>query len=232
MVRSFCPELGFLASVFLAVNNCHSLEVNSKVKVKHLSVIKYKYSGQPALSWKASGSNVFLVLAWSCASTGCRAGQAYWSRTVLPGRLHGDVFWSWPGAMRVPAASRPLSPGKLQGDVFSSWPGAVQSGQPTHSWEASGRDIFWSWPDAVRAPAGCGAARTVLGGFRESHFLVLAWCCERAGCGRGVRDAVYRPRYIALLDILSTPRAARDAVYRPRYIAPLKYSSTPRPGDG
>ena len=44
---------------------------------------------------------------------------------------------------------------------------------------------------------------------------------------RGVRDAAYRPRYIALLDISSTPRAARDAVYRPRYIAPLEYSSTP-----
>ena len=43
---------------------------------------------------------------------------------------------------------------------------------------------------------------------------------------RGVRDAVYRPRYIALLDILSTPRTARDVVYRPRYIAPLEYSST------
>ena len=44
---------------------------------------------------------------------------------------------------------------------------------------------------------------------------------------RGVRDAAYRPRYIALLDISSTPRAARDAVYWPRYIAPLEYSSTP-----
>ena len=44
---------------------------------------------------------------------------------------------------------------------------------------------------------------------------------------RGVRDAVYRPRYIALLDISSTPIAARDAVYRPRYIAPLDFSSTP-----
>ena len=38
---------------------------------------------------------------------------------------------------------------------------------------------------------------------------------------------VYRPRYIALLDISSTSRAARDAVYRPRYIEPLEYSSTP-----
>ena len=44
---------------------------------------------------------------------------------------------------------------------------------------------------------------------------------------RGARGAVYRPRYIALLDISSTPIAARDAVYRPRYIAPLEYSSTP-----
>ena len=42
----------------------------------------------------------------------------------------------------------------------------------------------------------------------------------------GVRDAVYRPQYIGLLDILSTPMVARDAIYRPQYIAPLKYSST------
>ena len=40
---------------------------------------------------------------------------------------------------------------------------------------------------------------------------------------RGVRDAVYRPRYIALLDISSTPVAARDAVYRPQYIALAKF---------
>ena len=51
---------------------------------------------------------------------------------------------------------------------------------------------------------------------------------EASGGTRGVRDGVYQPQYIALLDILSTPRAARDAVYRPRYIAPLEYSSTPR----
>ena len=49
-----------------------------------------------------------------------------------------------------------------------------------------------------------------------------------SSCSRGVRDAVYRPRYIALLNISSTRKAAQDAVYRPRYIAPLKDSSTPK----